>query len=436
MSFPKYYLNGIDWITQALYYQCRKTASAANSFIIALELETFITVQEMTEFLSGANAVAELLAGTVTRQKLHLAPYWKSAKKAREINIEQIDAGQGAGFEQLLEDFSNRPFHDKYEHLAVRIINLAQGSLVLFKFDHRLFDGGGGELFIDELNLGWQTEYAPLLNKPDCLSPQLSRWADKFESGRNVNRFLRRLTANGTLKPFTFHASGTEPFSDNRFKLLRILPEAVKTFFHAGEQKLGAFMNTPFLAAAIFNALAQVADNRGCLEDKNLLLPMTVDLRFPQDRKKRLFFNQWSMAPFILPLSTALDIDMAMVSVKEQFVELIKNKFLSDLDKANLLMRIIPLSLYSKISENIFAGTNGSCSFAFLSESGFKAETLAGKKIKNLFHLPVIPPKPGIGIFINRHNDALNIVFSYRDGVVSEQEVASMAATLQRTFKV
>jgi hypothetical protein len=430
----KYYLNGIDWVVQALNRQCRKTPSRNNGFLIAIELEGAISGKELRKFLKGANAVSKLLSGRSSRQKFHLAPYWKISDKDLNISVECLKASPDSNLGKLAEDFANRPFRDKYEHLAVRLIFRGENSLLLFKFDHLLFDGGGGELFLAELSEALESGKVPLFRRPDCLSPQLSRWSDKFESGRNVNRFLLDLNDHGKRSFFTFYPQRSGIFSSNRFRVLHIPAGQARAFFAAGEKQLGPFMDTPFLLAAIFNALAGLAKERGTRDDDFILLPVTVDLRSPRERKKRIFFNQWSMAPFLLPAAAASE-SAAAGKLKEQFAELIKSKFLPDLDKANLLMRIVSLPLFTKMASGIFAGTSGSCSFAFLPDSAFKTGTFAGKKIKNLLHLPLIPPKPGIGIFINRCNEALNIVISFREGIISETELETLFEALRKAFK-
>lgn len=430
----KYYLNGIDWVVQALNRQCRETPSRNNSFVIALELEGVISGKELRKFLNGANAVSGLLAGRTVRQKLHLAPYWKCSGGGLNISVESPVSSPGGDLGELAADFANRPFRDKHEHLAVRLTVRGENSLLLFKFDHLLFDGGGGELFLATLNAALESGKVPLFRRPDCRSPQLSRWADKFESGRNVNRFLLNLNDRGKRHFFTFHPGHSGISAANRFRVLSVPAAQAKAFFAAGEEKLGAFMDTPFLLAAVFGALAGLAKERGARDDDFILLPVTVDLRSPRRRKGGIFFNQWSLAPFFLPVAAALREDAA-VKLKEQFAELIKSNFLPDLDKANLLMRIVPLPLFAKMASGIFAGTSGSCSFAFLPESGFETKTFAGRKIRNLLHLPLIPPKPGIGIFINRDNEALNIVISFREGIISEKELENLLKTLRKAFK-
>jgi len=41
----------------------------------------------------------------------------------------------------------------------------------------------------------------------------------------------------------------------------------------------------------------------------------------------------------------------------------------------------------------------------------------------NACHVPVVPPRPGIGVFFNRCGSRNNLVVSWIKGVVSEDEV-------------
>ncbi|MFA6713920.1 MAG: hypothetical protein WC082_05500 [Victivallales bacterium] len=425
----KYYFNGIDWIVQALNRQCRKTPSRNNGFVIALELEGAISENELQKFMERADDAAKLLTGKTARQKFHLAPYWKCSARKLSINVEFRKGSPDEDASLAAADFANRPFRGKREHLSVRLVSRGKDSLLLFKFDHLLFDGGGAELFLAALNDAAQ------FREPDCFSPQLSDWRDKFESGRNVNRFLRYINAEGKRKFFTFHPEQSAISTANRFRTLHIPAAQAKAFFAAGEEKLGPFMDTPFLLALVFGALAEPATGRGAQDNDFILLPATIDLRSRREHRNRIFFNHWSLAPFNLPIAAASHPDLVMQAMREQFIELVKSKFLTNLDKANLLMRIIPLPLFTKMSSKIFAGASGSCSFAFLPESGFKAKTFAGRKIRNLLHLPLIPPKPGIGIFINRYNEALNIVISFREEIISEAELENLLETLRKAFE-
>jgi hypothetical protein len=45
-----------------------------------------------------------------------------------------------------------------------------------------------------------------------------------------------------------------------------------------------------------------------------------------------------------------------------------------------------------------------------------------GCKVVNAYHVPVVPPRPGIGVFFNRCGGRNNLVVSWIEGVVSEAE--------------
>ena len=45
-----------------------------------------------------------------------------------------------------------------------------------------------------------------------------------------------------------------------------------------------------------------------------------------------------------------------------------------------------------------------------------------GRKVVNAYHVPVVPPRPGIGVFFNRCGGRNNLVVSWIEGVVSEAE--------------
>jgi hypothetical protein len=41
----------------------------------------------------------------------------------------------------------------------------------------------------------------------------------------------------------------------------------------------------------------------------------------------------------------------------------------------------------------------------------------------NAYHIPVVPPRPGIGVFFNRCGTRHNLVVSWIEGVASADEV-------------
>ena len=52
------------------------------------------------------------------------------------------------------------------------------------------------------------------------------------------------------------------------------------------------------------------------------------------------------------------------------------------------------------------------------------------RRVVNAYHVPAVPPRPGIGVFFNRCAGRNNLVVSWIEGVVSEDEVTGIIETI------
>ena len=231
--------------------------------------------------------------------------------------------------------------------------------------------------------------------------------------------------------PVTFTGDNSYATATNSFKLLSFSIDASREIFRRAEQTLGPYMNTPYLAATVCSVLGQLCRNRGYSGSEKIMLPMTVDLRDSRTGNETLFFNQWSLAPFVSSIAETMDFKTLAEEFKRQFIDFSRSGFMQDIRKANLLTRIMPLPIFSRMSAGIFAGTAGSCSYAFIPESSFKSSTFMGKPVKRLLHLPLMPPAPGLGVFMTVYNEQLTITISYRNGVLSSSEAETLLSNLK-----
>ena len=94
-------------------------------------------------------------------------------------------------------------------------------------------------------------------------------------------------------------------------------------------------------------------------------------------------------------------------------------------------VRYLPTSLVSR-KVSFFRGGE-SCSFNFADTGAFTGASpeFLGCRVLNSYHIPTIPPKPGIGVFINRHGENENLVVSYVDGAVEESEARQVIDTVR-----
>src|SRR4029434_2409427 len=55
-----------------------------------------------------------------------------------------------------------------------------------------------------------------------------------------------------------------------------------------------------------------------------------------------------------------------------------------------------------------------------------------GRKVVNAYHVPVVPPRPGIGVFFNRCGGGNNLVVSWIEGVANEDEAARIIEVVRK----
>ena len=119
-------------------------------------------------------------------------------------------------------------------------------------------------------------------------------------------------------------------------------------------------------------------------------------------------------------------------AIKKQFFLQRKVQFSENLQKASLLMRIIPLSVFSRFIKWQMRGELASFSFSCVDKPQFEYDSLFGCRVNNLFHMPRVPTPPGIGVFFTRFRGAINITLSYLDGLISDEDAQRIIDTLRR----
>jgi hypothetical protein len=103
--------------------------------------------------------------------------------------------------------------------------------------------------------------------------------------------------------------------------------------------------------------------------------------------------------------------------------------------KASLLMRIAPVWLSNVVMQLPFASTPSSFSFAALLKSSYTAEEFGSNPVSNIYHLPRITLKPGLGIFFTQYKEKLTLVISSLEGVISGEEMMNITSNLVKSLR-
>ena len=73
------------------------------------------------------------------------------------------------------------------------------------------------------------------------------------------------------------------------------------------------------------------------------------------------------------------------------------------------------------------------CSFncADTMDFALPPDALFGGRVLNGYHVPAVLPRPGVGVFFNRYGASSNLVVSWIDGVVSDDDVAQIVEVVR-----
>ncbi|MBI4838381.1 MAG: hypothetical protein HY806_04420 [Nitrospirae bacterium] len=323
----------------------------------------------------------------------------------------------------LLGRCVNKPFKNESEHLSFHLINLNnQKSCLAMTFDHRLLDAGGAECFIGLLQQYLENDDSSVILKgiPLNAPAHLSGWLKKFLSGRNVNRKIIALSKN----PPEILPVLTGKNKLFKFKLISFDRQATDAVFDNAYREAGYLMEMPYLLASVLQTVHALFKNRG-LSASNYLAAVSVDMRAGGDFKQELFLNHVSYLFFQVLSGIAGSQKEIINSLKTQMYEQVKAGLPLDIMEASHLTRIAPLAFLKKIIDTPLNGKLATFIFSHLGKSPLSPEIM-GAKIENIFQMPRVPAPPGLGFFSNYHNGRLNMVISYLDGLISEDEAEVM----------
>ncbi|MBI5874534.1 MAG: hypothetical protein HZB81_01575 [Deltaproteobacteria bacterium] len=429
MSKNKYYLSGSDWVISALDYMMKKATCSGNMSQVVFILGFAADHQLIEDSLRRFAKELPVLCGNIARA-YNLAPYWRIPQNTKEdLDIKVSHVENPSGIRLLLEKSANRPFKNENEHISFNLIIAGKQAFLAMAFDHRLLDARGAEAF---LNLFQQ--YLTESNAPHVLqdirlsSPSgLSEWMKKFYAGRNVNR---KFIALSGITPDSLPI----PIGKNRgfgFKIITFDLKETELIYDNACREAGYLMEMPYLLANVIQAVSGLFKKRG-LSVSSFLIPVSVDMRAGKDIKQELFFNHVSYLFFQISSGNMDNLKGLINSIKQQMYEQVKSGFPKDLAEASFLTRIAPRPVLGRLLRLPFKGKTASFIFSHLGKSSYLSSEFIGEKVENIFHMPRVPVPPGLGFFFNYFNGQLNLVISYLEELIQDDEVAMLETDIKK----
>lgn len=433
VSKRKRYLSGSDWVINTLNYMMKAGNSSGHICQIVFMLDAPLSAETVRNRLNHFIEKFPVLHGRVSRD-IKLTPYWKipaSTKQAVKLNISCIPERSSPEFlfSELVKN-ANSPFPVGNGHIDFHLFTSVKSSVLAMRFDHRLFDARGAESF---LNLFQKSLNDSALSGDITFtsSMELTEWKSKFVAGRNVNRAIIALSKSSP----QYLPVQSAPDNGLRYHLLAFDKPETALIHEKAYREAGYLMESLFFLAVITQSMHELCSFRHC-SGSSYLIPVTVDIRPKQDPLQEVFFNHVSYLFYQIPVSEGDDMKKLIPLIKQQMYDQVKSGFPRDLATASLLTRILPLPILGKLLRLPVNGQIASFIFSHLGNSSYQSNLFMDSTIDNIFHMPRVPVPPGLGFFSSLYGDRLNIVISYLDGIISDEEMKTLDAAIRMKFGV
>ena len=173
--------------------------------------------------------------------------------------------------------------------------------------------------------------------------------------------------------------------------------------------------------AVVGKALREVWARPG-VPDVPVLLPIAVDLR-PKGEPGPTFGNMLAFHFARFELSDTADTPRLASALRNQMADAVRQGQIEANEVAMTFLQYRPLPMIRRAVRGISGGDTFSFNCADVTEFPAALARCFGRRVVNAYHVPAVPPRPGVGVFFNRCVGRNNLVVAWIDGALSEDDV-------------
>jgi hypothetical protein len=292
-------------------------------------------------------------------------------------------------------------------------------SVLVLTWFHPLMDARGGENLLTHLNeLDRHADSIPHGTSPDFV-PMRDRRSllQRSRIARSSVEYLR------SLAPVPPVSAGRAPIPPGRACFRRgsfVAPDATEP---------RATREICWRVALAGKAMSELWRRRD-LDDVPCLLPISVDVR-PKGELGATFGNHLAFHFARFRSSETADVPALARALRRQMADAVRDGQIEASQVALEFLHYRPLSRLLTVLPWTTGGELFSFNCADLAEWPDALVECFGRNVVNAYHVPVVPPRPGIGVFFNRCAGRNNLVVSWIEGVVSDAEAARIIEVIR-----
>jgi hypothetical protein len=293
-------------------------------------------------------------------------------------------------------------------------------SVLVLTWFHPLMDARGGENLLSHLNdldrqpdaTSWSERPPEFVSDPDRRS-----LLERSRIARSSLEYLRSLapvppvSAGGPPRP-----PGRACFRHRSFVVS-----------DAGDQR--ATREICWRVALVGKAMSELGRRRN-REDVPCLLPISVDVR-PKGEVGATFGNNLAFHFARFRPSETADVPALARALRRQMGDAIRD---GQIEASRVALQFLPYRPLSRMLQ-VLPWTAGGELFSFncadLADWPHALTECFGRRVLDAYHVPVVPPRPGIGVFFNRCVGHNNLVVSWIEGVASDAETARIIEVIR-----
>ena len=293
---------------------------------------------------------------------------------------------------------------------------------LVFTWCHPLMDPRGGQNLLEHLGrvdacdgeTAWAGAPPAFVSEPDRRPLR--------ERGRLASRsvaYMRSLMSVSPVSPGT----GLKNPGPMRFKRQTCVEATSR--LNGGRTRRDIFWRL----AVVGRAMAELWQKRG-LPDVPFLVPISVDLRRKGDPEPT--FGNALAFHFARFKPSGTDDETALAhALREQMADAMRQGQIEANAVAMEFLHYRPLSVMLRDLPGTASGETFSFNCADLGAVPATLDAVFGTRVVNVYHAPAVLPRPGIGVFFNRCGKENNLVVSWIEGAVTEDEVARIMALVR-----